>query len=382
MLSSYIVSPQLMMVVDEKGGLQFRSLPFGQGNSNQRQMETAASKSLYNLAVNMLLLRPATLRRASSPIQDRVARYVATGRLIPFFERAGPEYAQFVPSLRSQLTTLSGEMEEARRDALNAQFKLTSLTSNNQSDPLAPQLEQLTRASDKAERDRISLGVVRKAARELLWDRAQRAAYAIEDGDIRKAALSFIVVSQIADITRAYSDDKEEDFEAVARFVRRASDVPAFASAWGLAQAATIAARKGNRDQVSALLTEAESYAARTEKGSRQQIASYAVLVETAARIEKTRAWDFLAELVRAVNSADGYMGDETVLPTSTDRIEGSELAEELSIESDAFRLDGVFATMARIDFDKTETQAQALTGEIPRAYARVAAARAALEKK
>jgi hypothetical protein len=379
LLSSYVVSPQLLMVVDEKGSLQFRSL--ASVRPNQNPSERAAAISFYNLAVSVLLQRGPVSQGAPNPVQMRIARYVATGRLIPFFEQAGPEYAQFVPVLRSQLSVLSGEMEAARRDALNAQFELTGLGSKNAADPLAPQLEQLTRASDKQERDRISLSIVRKAARELLWDRAQRAAYSIEDGGMRRAALAFIVVSQIADISRAYMDDKEDDFVTVARFVRRA-DAPPFASAWGLAQAAVIAARKGSRQEVSALLSEAESYAARADKDSRQRIAAYIVVTDAAARVDAARAWDFMAELVRAANSTADYMGDETALATSVDITEGSELQEELSIDSASFRLDRIFATMARLDFDKTLTQAQALTGEIPRAYARIAAARAALEKK
>lgn len=379
LLSSFLVSPNLLMVVDEKGSLQFRSLPSSPVKINPP--ESAAFKPFYNLAVSVLLRSPFA-RRAANPVQDRIARYVATGRLLPFFEQAGPEYAQFVPAMRSQLSALSSEMEKARRDALDAQFELTSLSGKNASDPLAPQLEQLTRATDKAERDRISLGVVRKAARERLWDRAQRAAYSIDDGDMRRAALSFIVVHQIADISRAYRDEKEDDFESIARFVRRA-DAPPFASAWGLAQAAVVAARrKGSREEVSALLSEAESYAARADKDSRQRAAAYIVITDAAARVDTARAWDFLSELVRAVNSTGDYMGDETALPTSAESVEGNLWQEELRIEADAFRLDQIFATMARIDFDKTLAQAQALTGEIPRTYARLATARAALEKQ
>lgn len=378
LLSSYIVSPQLMMVVDEKGGMQFRSLPAVRAGSDYSK--SMAAKPFYNLAVAVLLRSPFAKR--ANPVQDRVARYIATGRLIPFFEQAGAEYAQFVPGLRSQLAALSNEMDAGRRDALNAQFELTSLNPKNQSDPLAPQLEELTRAADKQERDRISLRVVRKAARERMWDRAQRTAYSIEDAKLRRAALSFIVVSQIADISRAYKDDKEDDFESIARFVRRA-DAPAFASAWGLAQAAIVAARKADREQQSALLSEAESYAARADKNTRERIIAYIVITEAAARLQEPRAWDFLSELVRTVNSTDDYRGDETSTGISTENGDGgSEPEEELSIETDAFRLDRIFATMARIDFDKTRTQAQALTGEIPRSYACIAAARAALEKK
>lgn len=375
LLSSFLISPNLLMVVDEKGSLQFRSLPTARANPY-----SAEFKPFCNLAVTVLLRSPFG-RRAANPVQDRIARYVATGRLIPFFEQAGAEYAQFVPGMRQQLAALSSELEAGRRDALDAQFELTSLNPKNASDPLAPQLEELTRAADKQEHDRISLQVVRRAARERFWDRAQRTAYSIEDGDLRRAALSFIVVSQIADITRAYRDDKENDFEAVARFVRR-SDAPLFASAWGLAQAAMIAARKGDRNEVNALLSEAESYAARTDKNSRQRIVAYIIITDAAAKLNDARVWDYFSELVRAINSTDNYLGDETSLNIGAESALREESQEELSIEADAFRLDYIFATMARIDFDRTRTQAQALTGEIPRAFARIAAARAALEKK
>lgn len=381
LLSSYVVSPQLLMAVDEKGGLQFRSVAYA--SSPRNQTEPVASKFFYDLAV-AVLLRPQAPSRARNvnPAQDRIARYVTVGRLVPFFERAGAEYAQYVPVMRSQLNQLSNELEAGRRDALTAQFELTSMMGRNARDPLAPQLEQLARANSSYERDRISLGLTRRAARERLWDRAQRAAYGIENADMRRAALSFIVVSQIADISRAYRDDKEDDSESVARFVRRA-EAPHFASAWGLAQAAVIAARKKeSRDEVSALLTEAQSYAERADKESRQRVAAYAVITDAASLVSAERAWDFLAELVRAANSTPDYMGDETTLPTSANSASGPDISEELTIESDSFRLDTIFAKMARIDFDKTVAQSQALTGEIPRAYARIATARAALEKK
>ncbi|HEX8747327.1 MAG TPA: hypothetical protein VF717_09005 [Pyrinomonadaceae bacterium] len=381
-LSSFVVSPQLLMAVDEKGGLQFRPVAYASPLKNLNQADPISSKYFYDLAVAFLLRpQPPSRARTINPAQERIARYVITGRLIPFFERAAAEYAQYVPVMRSQLNQLSGEIEAGRREALSAQFELTSLAGKNARDPLAPQLEQLARANGGYERDRISLGLARRAARERLWDRAQRAAYGIEDGDLRRAALAYIAVNQIADISRAYRDDKEDDSESVARFVRRA-EAPPFASAWGLSQAAVIAARKKeSSDEVNALLTEAQSYAERADKDSRQRVAAYAVITDAAARVSKERAWDFFSELVRAANSTPDYMGDETALATSAGLSEGSDLSEELSIESDSFRLDNIFATMARIDFDKAAAQAQALTGEIPRAYARIATARAALGK-
>lgn len=381
LLSSFLISPDLLMAVDEKGGLQFRSVPQASFKRRAGEPPSLAGRAFCKLAVAVLIQRPANSQRALTPAQSRVARYITIGRLLPFFERAGQEYAQFVPMMRSQLSALSSEMEGARRDTLNSQFELTSLNSKNRSDPLAPELEQLARATDKGERDRISFEVARRAAHARLWDRAQRAAYGIEDGSLRRGALAYIVVNQIADIPRAYKEDKENDFESAARFVRRA-DAPPFASAWGLAQAAVIASRKKDTEAMNALLTEAESYAARADKDSRQRVAAYIAITDAAAEVKSERAWDFLSEVVRAANSTPDYTGDETNLPASADVLEDASLQEELTIESESFRLAPIFATMARLNFDKALVQAEALTGEIPRACARIATARAELEKK
>jgi hypothetical protein len=381
LLSSFLISPDLLMVVDEKGGLQFRSVPQALADRRRYTPGGADNRVFYTLVVKVLLGRGPVSQRALNPLQDRIARYITIGRVLPYLEREGPEFAQYVPVMRSQLSSLSSEMEASRRDTLNSQFELTSMNSKNKRDPLAPELEQLSRASDKGERDRISFEVARRAARAKLWDRAQRAAYGIEDGSLRRAALAYIVVQQIADIARAYKEDKENDFESAARFVRRA-DAPPFASAWGLAQAAVIASRKKDAEATNALLTEAESYAARADKDSRQRVAAYLVITSAAAEVKAERAWDFLSELVRAANSTPDYTGDESRLPTSADTLEDSTLQDELTIESESFRLAPVFATMARLNFDKALAQAEALTGEIPRAYARLATARAELEKK
>ena len=57
------------------------------------------------------------------------------------------------------------------------------------------------------------------------------------------------------------------------------------------------------------------------------------------------------------------------------------ESAERLSLDAGVFRLDKIFATMARLDFDKALMNARDLDGEVPQAFANIAIARAALEQ-
>ncbi len=383
LLSSPIVSPSLLVTVDERGSLQYRPIVYaatGSGQSNKHlntPVAQATRNAFYETAAAVLLrplAAPGTEAGDATP-GTAVALYFAIGRLLAFFER---EAAPYVPELRARQGGLAKDFTATRRDALSSQFDLHSLTSNNPGDPLGSQTEQLSRARDQEERDRIALAITKAAARIRAWDRARRTASSIEDVGARRAALSFIAVSEIADISRAFAEDKEDDFEGVAKFVRGA-DVPPLASAWGLAQAATIAARKGKKPAAAQLLYEAERDAARVETGTSRRVAAYAVVTTAAAGIEAARSWDLLAELVKAANAAEDYSGDEVSIDIPLDGNPEQDAEDNFSVAAEAFRLDTIFATMSRIDFDRALSTARALRDAVPRAFAQMAIARAGL---
>lgn len=389
LLSSPVVSPQLLVVVDAHSSLQFRSLAPGTNNrAALLPVSPSARNAFYKVAA--AVLRRSKVNNTNSA-QEATALYFATGRLLPFYER---EAARYAPELRARQSALLGEIEAGRRDSLATQFDLHSLAPERAADPLRSQSEQLARAKNATERERMTISLVKTAARNRLWDRAHRAADGIENQTTRRAALSFIAVNKIADITRAYSDDRENDFESVAKFVRDA-EVPPFAAAWGFAQAAVICARSKNKSQdagsksqnVAALLDEAERAASRVDMGTPQRVAAYGVVATAAAHLDPPRAWQLLAEVVRAANSApQSFTGDEVSLNLAPDdaAIHGDEThdsdAEVFNVASESFRLDKIFATMTRLDFDKTVRAARALEGDVPQAYAYLAIARVTLE--
>jgi hypothetical protein len=377
LLSSPVVSPQLLVIVDEGGSLQFRPIALPAKQPQASPVSGATRNLFYNVAATVLA-RPVAPRVDANPLREAVTLYFTIGRLLAHFERDAPQYA---PEMRARQGALLNEIEASRREQLSAQFELSSLTPERAGDPLGPQLEKLSRASDEAERDRISLAIVKTAAQRRMWDRARRAALEIKDTGAQRAALSFIAVSQIADISRAYADEKEDDFEGLVTFVRGA-DVPPFAAAWGLAQTAVIAARTGKAQTVSELLDEAERYAARIEMGTHQRVAAYASLATAASRLDQPRAWRLLSDTVRAANAAKDYAGDEASLDLGADEAAADDAANNFSIEADTFRLDRVFATVARLDFEKALTEARGLRGKVPQALSHIAAARVILEKQ
>lgn len=369
LISAPVISPRLLVTVDQQGALQFRPVPLRSPTIAQSFLTTRYATELFYVKCATVLLRP---RVGAGSFSETIALYVAIGRLLPFFQNTA---AQYVPDFRLRINTLSNEIEAGRRGNLDSQIALTSLTAVRPGDLLRPQIDQLGRARDVADRDRIALGIVKKAAQKRLWDRARRAAMEIEDIDLRRSALSYIAVSQIADLLRTFKDDKEENVDRMAKFVRSA-DVPQLVTAWGLAQTAVMATRKGDVETATALLDEAVTFAARTPAGTWQRIAAYTAVARMALRIDVKRAWEILPEIVRSVNAFESYSGDEGSIDIDVGKNNANEELEPLSVGDDVFLVDGLFAEMAKLDSEKALTAARSIGRETPRAYASLAIAR------
>jgi hypothetical protein len=382
LLSSPIVSPRLMVAVDEFGSLQFRALPTPIMDIRAGSLYIApvvsgkALTAFYNLAASVLS-RPLPPRDTLT-MQELMARFYATGRLLPYFEKSAAPYAAYAPTLRVRHSELFNEIEASRREQVSSQFGVSSMTRDvGYVDPLRAQTDELAQATDPSERASLALSIVRAAVRNKFWDRARRAAAEIDDEGRRKSALTFIQVHQIKDILLAYEDEKDDDFESVAKFVRDA-DVPPFAKAWGLAQTAIIAARKRDArtsQNVSELINEAESHAARVAQGTPERVAAYGIITTTASRLDAPRAWELLRELVKAANAVEDFTGDDVSLDLAAGADSTNE-AENFNVEAEVFRLDGIFATMAHLDFDKALAEARALDGDVPQAFAMIAVAK------
>lgn len=375
LFSAPVISYRLLVTVDSQGAMQFRTVPSRSATLVPLFLDTPEAINLFYRVSANILLRP---RAGTESISDTIALYVAIGRLLPFFQNFA---SQYVPDLLLRNSTLASSIEAGRRDALNAQIETNSLTPEHPGDILRPQLDQLGRARDAADRDRIALGIVKKAAQQRLWDRARRAAMEIEDVDLRRSALSYLAVCQVADLLRTFTDDKEENVDRLAKFVRSA-DVPPLVTAWGLAETAIMAKRKGDIASASALLDEAVSFAARTPAGTWQRVAAYTAVARLAARIDVKRAWEILPDLIRAANALDDYAGDEESIDIDGGKNNAEDELEPLSVEDEVFRVDGLFATMAQLDYEKAMTAARSIGRETPRAFASLAIAREMLSSR
>ncbi|MDT4969640.1 MAG: hypothetical protein QOJ64_4377 [Acidobacteriota bacterium] len=383
LLSSHIISPTLIVVIDFSGMLEFRSFPRPRsGSSSEQSVPQRTQSEFFSLAASVLL-RPRG-PRASLTMQDLMAEFYATGRLLPYFEKSSTPIAAYAPALRARHSELYNEIESSRREQVSAQFTLDSLTPAGFADPLRSETEQLSRATNAAERKRLASLIIQSAVRNRFWDRARRAASELEDSEDRRAALSFIQVQQIKDISNVYADEKEDDFESVVKFVSNA-DVPAVAKAWGFSQAAIVASRRKDvqkSQKIAELITEAEHQASRVSQGTSTRVAAYGIVTTSAARVAPARAWELLRQYVEAANALDDFAGDVLEFEMVTDDSLNSDPMSHYGVEPEVFRCDTVFATMADLSFEKALEEVRGLNGEVPQAFASIAIARTALEKQ
>ena len=377
LLSSYILSPQLLVVFDE-GASQHRALSSLPLTSRMPPVISPELRgAFYTLAAHVLAAR---MNAADGSPQETAALFFATARLLPFFEREALNYA---PGLRAQYAALAGQLEASRRDALAAQSEKHTITSKNLTDPLRPFLDALERTSDKTQRDSWRLVTVDSAARQKLWARARSVVAEIGDAEAQQTAQLIIKARQIENLSRSYAKEDLNDYERAAAFVRDA-DVPPLLRAWGYAQAAELAESRGKRERAIELLSEAAIQAEAVENNSRQRVAAFVVMAKAAARADPQRAWENLSYAVRAANTVEDFTGDEA----SLDVLPSSEWIKilaadglEVSVPAAPFRMDDLFATMTRLDFERALTEARASDGDVLRASMLIAVARAELEK-
>ncbi|HEX8473039.1 MAG TPA: hypothetical protein VF666_03335 [Pyrinomonadaceae bacterium] len=392
LLSTYVVSRELLVVVDERGGLQFRPTAWQSVSDNDAQPDappSAVRRAFFNVSASILLRPQPTAGDAGA---RNVALYFAIGRLLPFFER---EAAERVPELRARWASLGNELEAGRRERLASQSDVQRVTAKNPTDPLSSQLDALARESDPQRRDRMRVQIVRVAAQRRLWERARSVAAQIEDAAPRRDAHNLIAYHQIKNLARDFRDeapvanDAPEDFERAAMFVRNLDVVP-WVRALGFAQAAALASERGRHARAGELLDEASRLAETSGTDARVRVTSLGLVTLTAARIEAARAWQLLPALLQTINALEDYTGDSLAVASAEGEQAGASAAVEVEDEKEAelhsildtFRLDELFATMGRLDFARALDEARTLRHDVPRARAIIATARVALARR
>ena len=95
--------------------------------------------------------------------------------------------------------------------------------------------------------------------------------------------------------------------------------------------------------------------------------------------VDRSKIWDFAADIARAANSAEGFTGEDGVMRISL-LTKGSSSIHSTS--SGEFDVSGVFAELAKDDYSRTVELVRLFERQAPRATATIAIAKAVLEEK
>ena len=374
LLTAPLVSPGLLVVVDENGSTSFRSLTASVDPSQaQRPIDANLRQTILGTSAD-ILLRGSSRLLSGAESRSAIAYYFALARLKPMFDSMASQFSAAVEARLNELSSLVRDGPVKRM--LTAQSSLTADADVPRGDPLKGQADELAHAGSSASRDHLAVGIIKVAVRNRFWDRAKRTAAEISDPSLDRASTSFITVSEIADILHTYEGDKENDFEPVLRYLRT-SGAPSFAMAWGFAQSSELAARKGEKNRASQLVGEAESFASETPAGTMERLLAYEAVTLAAVQFRGDRVGPLLREAVQSANSIDGFRGDEETLALTTDS--NLPASDRLSVDISSIQLETVFSKVAKLNFDEAAAGARSIDGPIPRLLSLNAVARTVL---
>jgi len=363
LLSSYVLTPGLYMTVGEGGG--------GISSSQRRREITtpdlpAALRSAFARAASQVLLRPLPQEDQDATATGRVGTYFVISRLMPFFEQVIPEG---VPALRGRLAALTPDIPEHARQDLNDDLTRGLVPEGSQGDPVQESLDAAGRAPDPRDRDTAYFRAAQAAASK--GDaRARDFADKIEDADLRRQVRGFV---DFALLNRAVTDKK--DGMEVLRLAATGELTPVQRT-WAYTEAARLLA-KDDRPRALEALDSAANAAKGIDAAEPDRVRATVGVATRFFEFDRNRAWEIMADAVKAANAAPDYTGSDSGLSA---RIQTKGQRSTINFPAPVFDLTGVFQTLARDDMNRAVALAQTFTGESPRAVATLAIARAVLD--
>jgi hypothetical protein len=362
-LSSYLFTPFFYIQFEGNGA-----------NQNQSRRTTQAPdvhprlRSDYLQVAFDILMRP-----MPPPDQDRSTaghrgKYLVIKRLLPLFEQYAPDLA---PGLRTQMTALASYVPPDAQEGGNRDLT-AGLKPDDEVDPDPWQRMQqrLDRASKSDDRDSIY---------------ADFAVALTEKGDLRARELvDKIENSELRKNVKAYTDFEwaqffinKKDATEAARLARN-GDLTSIQRVWTYTKAAKLLITS-ERSSAIDLLEAALAEARRIGNSDPDRARALTAVATNMAEVDMVRAWETLAEVIKASNAADAFTGEDSRISS---RIQTKEMVVINNSTAEDFDLLGLFRHLARADLLRAVQATKTFSGYAPRAVATLAIARSVLEKR
>lgn len=364
LLASYVFTPFLYVTVPPDGRSHTRQW---RGNTSPPPGLDPRVREAFLTSAAQILLRPLPPPEEDRSSSGRIGGYVVTTRMLPLFDRYAPDKAA---ALRARQALLAQDTPERNRRPDDPLLTRGVVPEDPNRDKAQEALNKLDQAKTPSERDRLYF----QAAMESLEKdpaRAREFAEKIEDTDTRKQLIAYMAFQLVLDAVR---QKRGED----ALRLSRGEELTRVQRAWGLTEAARLLA-KDQPGRAGEALDEAAAEARRLEDGTPERVRALVAVATQLAAVDRARAWELTGEVVKSANALPDFSGEDGEITVRVEFKGGGAMTQNHDVES--FDLSGVFAALAREDFDRAASLARTLKAEGPRSVAMLAVARSVLVK-
>ncbi|MDX6304706.1 MAG: hypothetical protein QOI77_1675 [Blastocatellia bacterium] len=362
-LSSYLFTPHVFVTFNGGGATSMQT-----SRGGEPVMPTPELRAAFFRTAAGILLRP-----QAPPDQDQTSaglqgKYLMIKRLLPLFEQFASK--QMTEAMRAQMDALGTAVPEELRQRDDDSLREGIRPSEKSEDREKSLLDQIDHVKTSEERDALYLQLAMILAQNGDM-RSRTYVDKIEDSELRHTVRAFV------DATMTIRALDKKDIDRVLDLART-GELTHLQKAWALAAAGKLLVKTDHEKSISVI--EEAAIEARRIEGSDPDRARALMAVANALLVsERGKSWDATYDAVKAANSAEGFTGEDGVLRISL--ITKSMGSVRMSSAQD-FDVTGIFAELAKDDYNRTVELARGFEREAPRASAVIAIAKAILENK
>ncbi|PWT93622.1 MAG: hypothetical protein C5B55_04215 [Blastocatellia bacterium] len=361
-LSSYLFTPFLYVTFQTDGG---SNQSRGRGPTPAPSVAPALVKQFMQVAYQ-ILMQPLPAPDQDHTTSGRIGKYLVIKRLLPLFDENAPDLA---PGLRTQMTALASYVPADFQQGENRALTSGLQKNDDEGDPLQRMQQRLDRAGKSAQRDAIYADYA-----VALSDRGDARAHdlvdKIEDAELRKNVKAY------TDFQWTQLAVRNKDVNEIARLAK-SGELNSVQRVWALTSAAHLVA-DSERARAVDLLEQALAESRRISASDPDRARALTAVASGLVDLDMTRAWETLAEVIKAANGAESFTGEDSRIIS---RLQTAQMVVMSNANAPDFDLITVFRALARADLMRSIQLVKGFTGEAPRAVATLAIARAVLEK-
>ena len=363
LLSSYLFTPHIF-VTFQGGGANTQS---SRSSGPPPDVPAELRAAFFRTAADILM------RPLAPPGQDQTSagplgKYLMLKRLMPLFEQYAAK--DLIEPLRGQIDALAQAVPEEARNRDDDSLREGIRPPQSSEDREKNLRDRIDRAKTAEERDGLYIQLARLYV-ESGDLRARDMIDKVDDTELRKQARAFIDATLVN-----WAVDKKE-VDRILELVRT-GELTHLQKSWAMLQAAKLLV-KTDREKSLTIVEEATLEARRIETSDPDRPRSLMAVANVLLLADRPKSWDAVYEAIKAANSSESFTGEDGAIRTSL-RYKGSASMRSSSVSD--FNVTGIFAELAKEDYERTVELVRGFEREAPRASATIAVARSVLEEK